>query len=603
LSTEGALEPWRTLTILSQIGSALDAAHAEGLVHRDVKPGNILLAQPGTALERAYLSDFGVTKRIDPATALTRTGQFVGTVDYVAPEQILAEAIDGRTDIYSVGCVLYECLTGQPPFQRPTDVATIYAHLQDRPPTIDDDSFPGMQGVIHRALARSKDDRYPTCSALVEATRSGLPDAGPSNAAAELDGAPPGAGRSAIRRLIVMAAAAVLVAAIVAGAALETRRSPTVAVSSGPPTSAGPHGSSPAPGGPIVWGQASWNEFGGNGGDVAFTSSVLLRDGHVVAVGHVDQGSNEDAVAWTQRGARWKRNYVSGLGSTGSQRIDGIAQVGSRLIAVGYDDLQSAAWYSDDFGKHWHTATGMIGAKAARTVALAPDGIIWALGEDGVWTSVTNGATWTQMHIDAFPAGSDVWAVAGDGNRLVAVGLVQGTDGYSDPAVWTFENGSWTRVASDVFAEPGGQFLRDVAVSPDGTWVAVGDDQETNGLLAFRSQDGVTWTRSTVPSGLHMETVTYLPPGDGARFVAGGQLEPTTGGLDAGIWTSVDGVSWTRERGLTLTGDLSVGRAPLEIRSLVAYHSPGVSVLAFGVVTRGSAENARLWNGSVSNSG
>ncbi len=118
LAAEGALEPSRAISILSQIASALDAAHAQGLVHRDVKPANMLVESTADMpdFDRAYLSDFGISKRTTSREGLTRTGQFVGTVDYVAPEQITGEPVDGRTDVYSFGCVLFECLSGRVPF-------------------------------------------------------------------------------------------------------------------------------------------------------------------------------------------------------------------------------------------------------------------------------------------------------------------------------------------------------------------------------------------------------------------------------------------------------------------------------------------------------
>src|SRR5439155_23655377 len=138
LLEEGALPAERAIAICSQAAAALDAAHAEGLVHRDVKPANILLA-PGAradAPEHVYLSDFGVTKRASSGTGLTGTGQFVGTLDYAAPEQIEGRPLDGRTDVYSLGCVLYECLTGEVPFPRDAEMAVLWAHMSTPPPKV-----------------------------------------------------------------------------------------------------------------------------------------------------------------------------------------------------------------------------------------------------------------------------------------------------------------------------------------------------------------------------------------------------------------------------------------------------------------------------------
>ena len=127
LLREGPLEPARAIQILEQVAGALDAAHARGLIHRDVKPSNVLLDER----EHAYLADFGLSRYLGEAGAALGAENSLGTIDYVAPEQIRGEEIDGRADVYSLGCVLYECLAGAPPFRRGTDAATLYAHLED----------------------------------------------------------------------------------------------------------------------------------------------------------------------------------------------------------------------------------------------------------------------------------------------------------------------------------------------------------------------------------------------------------------------------------------------------------------------------------------
>ena len=157
LRTESRLAPDRAVSIIAQAAAALDAAHAAGLVHRDVKPGNILLAfDARTSADRAYLSDFGVTKRLHSGAGLTRTGQFVGTVDYVAPEQIKSDDVDGRADEYSLACVLFRCLTGTVPFPRDSEVATIYAHLQDPAPEPSAVRAGLRPRWTNRSLARSR---------------------------------------------------------------------------------------------------------------------------------------------------------------------------------------------------------------------------------------------------------------------------------------------------------------------------------------------------------------------------------------------------------------------------------------------------------------
>jgi serine/threonine protein kinase len=138
LRREGRLEAARVLAIMAQVASALDAAHERGLVHRDVKPANILLATGLAGSDgHCYLCDFGLIKEVDSeqvASALTATDQFVGTIPYVAPEQIEGTAVDGRTDVYSLGCVLFHCLTGSVPFEGTSDVEVVFAHLGKPPP-------------------------------------------------------------------------------------------------------------------------------------------------------------------------------------------------------------------------------------------------------------------------------------------------------------------------------------------------------------------------------------------------------------------------------------------------------------------------------------
>jgi serine/threonine-protein kinase len=172
LAEEGRLPVRRALRILGQIGSALDAAHARGLVHRDVKPANILVG----ADDRTYLSDFGVVKEL-ASNGMTRTGTFVGTIEYCAPEQIEGRAVDGRADVYSLACVLYECLTGTPPFHRPSEVAVLNAHLHASPPKLTRAApeLPGaLEPVIAKALSKSPLDRYGSCAELLAAARGAV---------------------------------------------------------------------------------------------------------------------------------------------------------------------------------------------------------------------------------------------------------------------------------------------------------------------------------------------------------------------------------------------------------------------------------------------
>ena len=166
LAEEGRLPAQRTLEVMQQLGAALDAAHEHGLIHRDVKPANALIEDG----ERVYLTDFGLTRRVDSHRPLTQTGRAVGTAAYLAPEQIRGEPLDKRVDVYALGCVLFQCLTGQPPFQRDTDMLIMWAHVGAEPPSLSaerPDLPPRVDQVVHKALAKSRDDRYATCGELV----------------------------------------------------------------------------------------------------------------------------------------------------------------------------------------------------------------------------------------------------------------------------------------------------------------------------------------------------------------------------------------------------------------------------------------------------
>lgn len=173
LRREGPLHVPRACTLISQVGGALHAAHHAGLIHRDIKPGNILIERIDDGiqiLEHVYLADFGLTKHAQSRSGLTHTGQFVGTVDYVAPEQIEGRPTDKRADVYSLGCVLFECLTGVVPYHRESDVAVLWAHVQEECPpvsTLRSDIPEGMDDVVARAMAKSPDDRYQTAAEFV----------------------------------------------------------------------------------------------------------------------------------------------------------------------------------------------------------------------------------------------------------------------------------------------------------------------------------------------------------------------------------------------------------------------------------------------------
>jgi hypothetical protein len=177
LHVHGRMDPEHAAAVVTEVAAALDAAHAKGLVHRDIKPGNILIEGEGPG-ERVFLTDFGLARLVEASTGVTATGAFVGTLDYVAPEQIRGERVDARADVYALGCVLFELLTGNPPFAARDDkVAKMFAHLQEEPPRVrlTRPELPAeLDLVVGRALAKDPAERYPSAGDFARAVTGAL---------------------------------------------------------------------------------------------------------------------------------------------------------------------------------------------------------------------------------------------------------------------------------------------------------------------------------------------------------------------------------------------------------------------------------------------
>jgi DNA-binding beta-propeller fold protein YncE len=365
IRTEGRLAPERAARIIAQVGSALDAAHHEGLVHRDVKPANILLSQRGGE-EHVYLTDFGLTKRSASSGGLTGSGEWVGTLDYVAPEQLRGERVDGRADVYSLGCVLYEGLSGQVPYPRENDLAKLWAHISDPAPSASEvapDVPPGLTRVVQTAMAKARDERYGSAGALGRAAVAAAPDvtSAPTRPVAATLQSPPGRAearpaRPRRRRSSILVAAGVLVGGLVAGALLllqgdgdEDRHAAmrsTAARTAAPPPPAGPLPVGPAVGrlvqlpggagcivGEAVAGCARSRGFRG-AGDVAVTP-----DGRFAYVASTGSGAVAVFAREDGRGAlrqlRGQRGCVRDRASSGCALARGLS--GPSSVAVSPD--------------------------------------------------------------------------------------------------------------------------------------------------------------------------------------------------------------------------------------------------------------------------
>jgi serine/threonine-protein kinase len=210
LRREAPLEQDRTLRLIAQVADALDASHELGLVHRDVKPGNILVAERDGE-ERALVCDFGLARHVSSVSSLTGDRGFVGTIDYVPPEQVQGNQVDRRSDLYSLGCVLFECLVGAKPFERESELAVVFAHLNDPPPHPTEfrpDLPAAWDEFFATALAKEPSERFGSGRELVEAAAAAA--AGKRRTS-----------RRVRRRVIAVAVAAGIAAAVGAGFALD----------------------------------------------------------------------------------------------------------------------------------------------------------------------------------------------------------------------------------------------------------------------------------------------------------------------------------------------------------------------------------------------
>ena len=205
LVRQGPLPAGRAAAIISAVASALDAAHAAGLVHRDVKPANMLLDARAERPDHVYLSDFGLARPV-AGSGLTSTGQFLGTLDYMAPEQLEGREVDGRADQYALGCAAFELLAGVPPFHRDEAMAVMYAQVSEPPPLLTSrraDLPAAADAVLARALAKASGDRYATCCEFACALRAALGLPPYAQVPGEVSGQPGEAGRPAALQTVI----------------------------------------------------------------------------------------------------------------------------------------------------------------------------------------------------------------------------------------------------------------------------------------------------------------------------------------------------------------------------------------------------------------
>src|SRR5680860_145165 len=562
ISREGSLKVERAVTIVERVGAALDAAHRHGLVHRDVKPANELTT--GGAEEHVYLTDFGLTNRTGSARGLTHTGHFVGTSDYAAPEQIRGERADARADVYALGCLFYQAVTGAVPFDRDSEVAKMYAHLNDPPPAVSHAAphLPAaLDPVLERALAKDPADRYPSAGVMARAARGALAGtvvAQPERSlgtgmAAPSDGAPetipaggdPAAGAATIpsgdpagptqaapvtaaspaapgarrRRSGAIALAALLVLAVAGGALA------LAGVFSG---GAGEPGGAKAPRAPAV---ANFPAGDGPDGVAVVGNTVLVTNAAGDALTRLDAdtgrrrgapiavGGNPDGVA-AEDGVAWVANTDDGsvtrvaLGSGGESPTTVDVGAKPEWIALGRQLVWVANSGDRSVSRIDRASPQIVGSPIP--VGAKPTGV--AVDDRGVW--ITNSFSDSVTRID--PATAEIQGEpisVGDQPRGVAQGL-----GF----VWVVNKGddSVTRLDPGTGAPVGnpiqvGEGPKEVALGLGAAWVA---NTDSNTVTRIDPRSGKV-VGAPIPTG---KTPVGIAVGAGAVWVANNRDDTVT---------------------------------------------------------------------------
>ena len=601
---EAPMSVSRVARVAELVAAALDAAHSKGLVHRDVKPGNILVAPSQVDRESIYLSDFGITKRSASLPRLTRSGEFVGTIGYIAPEQILGRPVDGRADEYSLACVLYECLTGEQPFERDNDVAVIYAHLHDPPPSVRrtrSGSSSALDAVLSRGMAKTPEERFPSCGAFA---------LGFSHASGSLVPARSRRSRSTARRRLVAAGAVTIVAAAIAIGLVERPRASLVgnqprastAVLPSPRTTAGPSG--------LFWLAVprSTSVFGGAGDQVMVRVTEIPAG--LFAVGYrTSAAGGTDAAIWrSARGAKWKPVSFKELGGPGNQEARGVAEIAHRVVVVGSvkeaGALDAAVWIRNN-GRAWRRlrpAAPLAGPgdqemrrviRAGRTLIAVgnrtgPSGV-----DVGIWVSRT-GTRWTiprgAQGLDS-PGDQSARTIAVSGGVVVAAGssVVQGNE---DAAVWIRRRGVWSRSPSRWLGGPGAQHIDAVTAGGPG-FIAVGSDGDQG--TVWVSKDGVRWRRpihvDPVVAGATSAEIFGVTKSDQGFTAVGSEVDD--GDVNGAVWTSPYGITWTPVMKVRISALRDLGAQAVE--DIAWYEGRLVAVGHTANGSGGNNKDAAVW--------
>jgi eukaryotic-like serine/threonine-protein kinase len=542
---QGPLPPARVAAIISPVASALDAAHAAGLVHRDVKPANMLVdTRPGRP-DHVYLSDFGLSKGAQSSLGLTGSGQFLGTPNYSAPEQIQGRLVDGRTDQYALACVTFEMLTGEAPFERDQGMAVIWAHLSEPPPSLAS-RRPGLpaaaDGVLARALAKEPGERFASGQEFADALREalGLASYDTDLWAARAARDPATAGQPAVGPVTVTALTAagpVVGATDISDAASgpSSKRYSMVRPGREARRGPGPAAGLSAAEERIVAGVAVSVAFSRDGNTLAtgnYDGSTYLwqiATGRVTAILADVDSTSVASVAFSPDGTMLAAGDSGGgthLWNVASRRqIATLAaasqhaqRAGVASVAFSPDGTTVAAGDSGGATRLWDVATLRVTATLAdvdsasvASVAFSPDGTMLAAGGSGGATRLWDVATGRAVAILADLDGAGVASVAfSPDGKVLATGNYNG-----NTYLWDMATGQ----VIATLADPGSVGVYSVAFGPDGTSLATGDsggstylwDVATGQVIATLADPGSVGVYSVAfsPDGRTLATSDY----------------------------------------------------------------------------------------------
>jgi YVTN family beta-propeller protein len=511
LRREGALAPAWALEIVSQVAAALDAAHAKGLVHRDVKPSNVLIDERG----HCYLADFGLTQSASDRGQAT-DGSLLGTVAYVAPEQIRGDEVAASADIYALGCMLFECLTGEGPFQRPSEVATLFAHLEEDPPSASarHSALPAaIDAVLARALAKEPDERQSSCAELVA----------DASAALGLDAVRP---RPLRRALAATAGVLVVVAAVLAAILLTDDATPA------------------PPGGSLIG-------IDPKSGDTTARYRVSAHPGAITTgAGRVWLGDYRDGALWTLEPRTGELRRVASVG----QPRD-LTTVGGKIYVVSDSPEVFAKVFTGTVARY-DAVTGVRERKLdLYTCAVAGgEGVLWSMGLFGDKRLSTDPGELRIVRDVAIPYREPASVETTRINQrdlAVGYGSVWALGDGIDRRMWRLD-----RRAGRILATIELPFIpRTVAAGEGGVWVTaplddrvLEIDPKTNAIAATihtgRGTSGVAagagsvWVTSTIDG-----TVSRIDPGTAEvvdRIDVGGRPREVAVGA-GGVWVTADG--------------------------------------------------------------